>query len=166
MKIYTSYFYQVRFFKPNMIPLSTAQFDPKWYNQNRGQGYVFKDKNGVYNGLRAEPFAPGQSCSNDCRGPQNCPTKDFNSCSFLQKYYAQLCQLDFNDIMNRIERIANHIQNLEQFTDEPIVVLLVHEASDNPCSERKAIQKWFADNGVIVEEWKHTIEIKNTPFVF
>lgn len=28
MKIYTSYFYMIRFMKPNMIPLSTAKWDP------------------------------------------------------------------------------------------------------------------------------------------
>lgn len=32
MKILISYFYQIRFFKPNMIPLSTAAFDPKWFH--------------------------------------------------------------------------------------------------------------------------------------
>ena len=37
MKIMTSYFYAIRFFKPNMIPISTAKWDPKWYHQNKGQ---------------------------------------------------------------------------------------------------------------------------------
>ena len=60
MEIYTSYFYQVRFMKPYHIPLSTAVWDPKWFHANRGQDYHFKDKNGVYNGLRAPVFAPGK----------------------------------------------------------------------------------------------------------
>lgn len=36
MKIYTSYFYQIRFFKPNMIPLSTAKYDPSWFHKGLG----------------------------------------------------------------------------------------------------------------------------------
>ena len=53
MKIMTSYFYQIRFFKPYMIPLSTAKWDPKWFHRNQGQNYQFKDKNGewLFSGL-------------------------------------------------------------------------------------------------------------------
>ena len=43
----TSYFYQIRNFKPNMIPLSTALWDPKWFHKNKGHSFQFKDKNGV-----------------------------------------------------------------------------------------------------------------------
>lgn len=32
MKILTSYFYQIRNFKPYQIPLSTAISDPAWYH--------------------------------------------------------------------------------------------------------------------------------------
>ena len=32
MKIRLSYFYQIRFFKKNMIPMSTALSDPEWYH--------------------------------------------------------------------------------------------------------------------------------------
>ena len=32
MKIRISYFYQVRNFKPNMIPMSTAISDPAWFH--------------------------------------------------------------------------------------------------------------------------------------
>ena len=39
MKIYTSYFYQIRFFKPNMIPLSTAKYDPSWFHKGLGWKY-------------------------------------------------------------------------------------------------------------------------------
>ena len=62
MKIMTSYFYQIRFMKQNYIPLSTAIWDPKWFHQNKGQDFQFKDKNGVWNGLRAEIFMPGKEC--------------------------------------------------------------------------------------------------------
>ena len=44
MKFALGYFYQVRFFTPNMIPVSTAVSDPKWYHQNKGPQFTFLDK--------------------------------------------------------------------------------------------------------------------------
>lgn len=32
-------------------------------------------------------------------------------------------------------------------------MLLVHEAPNNPCSERKSIQDWFMAHGKEVKEW-------------
>ena len=65
MKFYTSYFYQVRFFTPNMIPISTAKWDPKWFHDFQDNKYVFLDKRGVCNGLRADPFVLGEEyCKN------------------------------------------------------------------------------------------------------
>lgn len=57
MKFYISYFYAVRFMKPNTVALSTAMWDPKWF-YDKYQGDVYLDKRGVLNGLRAEPFVP------------------------------------------------------------------------------------------------------------
>ncbi len=68
MKLYTSYFYQVRFFRPNMVPLSTAIWDPKWYHDGKDHAYTFIDKNGVINGIRCEALHPGTSCSGLCHG--------------------------------------------------------------------------------------------------
>ena len=42
MKIYTSYFYQIRNFKPNMIPVSTAISDPFWYRPPAGKEYYIE----------------------------------------------------------------------------------------------------------------------------
>ena len=39
MKIYTSYFYQIRNFKQNMIPISTCLSDPEWYRPPKGKEY-------------------------------------------------------------------------------------------------------------------------------
>ena len=148
MQIMTSYFYQIRFFTPNMIPLSTAVWDPRWYHQNTGdQKYQWKDKNGVWNGLRAEPFAPGPLCDNLCRGPEYCDGGDPMKCAFLRTYRTQLDQLDFKNIIKRIYTIGKAVQEREGFEEEPIVVLIVHEATSNPCSERRVIQEWFRDNG-------------------
>jgi len=151
MEIYTSYFYQVRFMKPHMIPLSTAVWGPKWFKQ----GHPWKDKNGVWNGLKADVFAPGPMCENLCRGPETCVTGNPQTCLFLKTYRYQLDQLNFNDVIARCERLGKYIQSLEHFTEEPIGILLVHEAPQNPCSERRVIQEWFASHGKEVVEWQH-----------
>ena len=151
MKIYTSYFYKIRFFKPNMIPISTAKWDPRWFHQGYGKNYVWFDNNGVINGLRAEPFAPDYRCDGLCSG--SCEPKDPDNCLFLKQYFYQLKELDFNNIMERLENLANKVKATTNFSEEPIIVLIVHEADDNVCSERGAIQKWFAENGVEVVEW-------------
>ena len=155
MEIYTPYFYQVRFMKPYMIPLSTAVWNPRWFHQNKNQDFVYKDKNGVYNGLRAPVFAPGPMCENLCRGPKTCVTGNPQTCLFLKTYRYQLDQLDFEDVIARIERLGKYIQSLEHFTEEPIGMLLVHEAPQNQCSERRVIQEWFASHGKKVIEWQH-----------
>ena len=51
--------------------------------------------------------------------------------------------------------MGNHIKSIEGFQEEPIIMLLVHEAPQNPCSERRVIQEWFADHGITVKEWQH-----------
>ena len=48
MKIATSYFYQIRNFKPYMIPVSTALSDPEWYRPPAGQEYyIDKERNNM-----------------------------------------------------------------------------------------------------------------------
>ena len=136
-----------------MIPLSTACFDPKWFHQNKGQNFVWKDKNGVYNGLRAPIFAPGPLCENLCKGPKTCNIHNPMQCSFLKAYRHQLDQLDFNNVIDRCERIGNYIKSLEHFKEEPIIIFLVHEAKNNPCSERRIIQEWFITHNKQVIEW-------------
>lgn len=153
MKFYISYFYQLRFFPINAIPLSTAVWDPKWYHNFQQQNHVWKDKRGIYNGLRAEPLHPDASCEGLCYGPEGCDAKP-TYCRFLQRYYQQLCNLNFAEIVGRAERLAHKIQEKEGFCEEPIIILLVHEAPDNPCSERRIIKQWFHNNGYEISEWK------------
>lgn len=151
MRIYTSYFYQVRFFPPNLIPLSTAKWDPKWFHEGLAQSHQFKDKRGVLNGLRAEPFVPGIELDGTCRGPESCfetPPR----CRFQLGYLGQLRQLDFQTVMNRFEDLAERIKAAEGFDDVDFALLL-HEAPTNPCSERIAIHLWFAQNNYRIDEW-------------
>lgn len=150
MKIYTSYFYQIRFFTPNMIPFSTAVWDPRWYYKNH-QGDWYIDGRGVINGLRAEPFAPGPQLQGLCRGA--CIPGHPADCSFLEGYWNQLNQLNFDNIMTRTETLCNKVAQYCNQTN-PIAVFIVHEAASNPCSERGQIQKWFKKNGIECEEWR------------
>ena len=152
MTIYTSYFYMVRFFPKNLIPISTAKFDPLWYHDfknNKDQSYTFRDKRGVLNGLRAPMFAPGAHLAGYC-GP-DCGM-DPDTCDFLSGYYAQLNRLDFHEIMGRFNSLHDQFCLREGFTDCDFA-LLVHEAPTNKCSERVPIQQWFAAHGIQVQEW-------------
>lgn len=152
MKIYTSYFYKIRFFTPNMIPISTAKWDPKWYHQNKDQSHWFLDKNGVINGLRADVFAPGPVASavGEC-GP-HC-NHNPEECRFLQAYAHQLNQLDINNIITRTEKLCESVRPVVNYEGEPVAVFILHEAPDNPCSERAAIQNYFRSHGIECEEW-------------
>ena len=151
MRIYTSYFYQIRFFPPNLVPLSTAIFDPKWFHENLPQSHQFKDKRGVLNGLRIEPFVPGPECHNLCRGSEGC-YENPESCRFLLTYLAQLNKLDFSSIMERFESLAAAISSKEKLEDVSFA-LIVHEAPSKNCSERVMIQRWFAEHGYPITEW-------------
>ena len=141
MEIFTSYFYQIRFFKPNMIPLSTAVWDPKWYHDGQKQDHTFIDKNGVINGLRVEALSPIGGCENLCRGPSGC-TQVPSTCEFLKAYKAKLDKIDKDDYMRRIGNLCRKVQEQLGFTEDPIPVLIVHEAPSNICSERGVLQKW------------------------
>ena len=155
MKVYTSYFYQIRFFKQHQIPLSTAVWDPRWFHEGQGQDHVWKDKNGVWNGLRLEILNPDNCCSlpPEC---VECQRKgDPDTCSFIKDYSTGLhTKVDFSELLEIINKTAEYIQQLEGFEEEPEIVLIVHEASDEPCSERKPIQELFAEHGIECTEWK------------
>lgn len=153
MKLAISYFYQIRFFKPNMIPLSTACSDPMWYHGgSRDKNVLFIDKRGVINGLRILPLVPDSTCSNLCRGRDNCNGANPNTCEFLRKYYEQLQNIDFGTFMKNLESHIDTVCSKVGINIEPIVVIMVHEAYTNPCSERVIIRRWFADNGIEVED--------------
>ena len=156
MKIYTSYFYQIRFFKPWQIPMSTAVWDPKWFHEGLGQDHVWKDKNGVWNGLRIEILNPDNCCSlppecTECQRKGNPET-----CSFIKDYSSGLhIKVNFPELLEILSKTADYIQNLEGFQEEPEIILIVHEASDEPCSERKSIQNLFSEHGISCPEWQH-----------
>ena len=158
MKILISYFYQVRNFKPYMIPFSIAAWDPGWYhNFNKCHYYAYVDKNGVLNGLRMPFLKPGSNCKGLCSGKELCKTLFGelipNECLFLKEYKSQLKYLDFESIKDILEEQAIMVKERLGFKEEPVIVLLVHEAPNNPCSERWVLKDWFLDNGYVLEEY-------------
>lgn len=150
--ILISYFYQIRFFKPYMIPFSTALSDPKWFHQNHNQSFVFKDKNNVYNGIKATPLIPQMESDGECGGAANCNFSPEN-CKFLSNYYSQLKSLDFNSIVRRLIELSEKVKSIEGFSETPIPILIVYETPKNPCSERVILRKWFNDNGCELREF-------------
>ena len=106
MKISISYFYKIRFFKSNMIPMSTAISDPAWYHDNCGSYHSFIDKNGVLNGLRFKDFMPIIKDNGECYGQKSCKELDKQVCGFLNNYYEQLSALSFEEVVSKLEKIA------------------------------------------------------------
>ena len=79
-----------------------------------------------------------------------------NMANSIQKAYAyrkQLDRLDFDEILNRFQKLGEQIQQTEGFEEEPIFVLIFHEKYDNPCSERWPVQDWFRDHGYDIKEF-------------
>ena len=143
MKIYTSYFAQIRNFPRNMIALSTAKFQPKWLKPGVSQ-------NGII-WFPCPPLQPGASCDNLCEG--KCNPKHPQNCQFLKNYRAQLDKINFKKFLLHIEALREEICAEEDFNDVDFAIC-VYEKYDNPCSERVVIQQWFKDNGAKIEEWR------------
>jgi hypothetical protein len=59
--------------------------------------------------------------------------------------------------MERLNWLAQYEQKELQFEDEPIIVFIVHEAWNNPCSERKPLQKYFKEHGIECKELEYPI---------
>ena len=150
MQFLISYLYQVRNIKTYMIPLSTARSDPKWYHEGQDKSHAFIDKNGVLVGMRASVFAPDDNCS------QYCPIciDRVHPCKFLEEYAKQLDRLDFDALMEQFHFTESRIRSIVDFQGhEPIFILLVHEAPNNPCSERGVIVNYFKKHGIDLKEF-------------
>ena len=146
MKLYTSYFAQLRKFPQNLVGLSTAHWNPKW----RPMG---KDARGVIC-VDCPPFKPGRECEGLCAG--KCNPKHPEDCAFLKTYKAQLDKLNWDSICHSLAHLAANIAYDEKFSDVDFA-FLVYETPQNPCSERWPIQQWFKEHGIEIEEWQPNI---------
>lgn len=145
MKISITYFYNIRFFKPNQIPVSTALFDPKWYHNFKNKKTIFLDKNNVVNGFNLSILNPDPH-SSYCT---NCDHTKSDNCQFLKEYRKKIFSLNKSTIDFVLKSIAVKVQSINHFEGEPEIVLIVHEKPDNPCSERQVLKDYFK-----CEEWK------------
>ena len=151
MKIYTSYFYNIRHFTPNIIPVSTCMSDPAWYKPPEGKEY-YVDKNGVICGLRYEPLIVQREGTHACHGPESCwyaisdirdPYGNEARCPTMIEYEQLLYSLvDKEKTLKAFEYCCNKFK-------ANTICLIVYEAPTNPCSERWALQKFFN-----CEEWR------------
>ena len=148
MKLYTSYWAQVKNFPKNLVALSTVVWEPKWYDV----GGV--DKNGIIS-LRCRPLRPGHSCDGLCN--EHCEPRHPQDCAFLREYRKQLDAIDFNDFMQHLLDLQARL--LEDFPDrkELDFAFIFFEKYDNPCSERWAVQDWFRAHEIKIEEWHPNI---------
>jgi len=171
MKIRTSYFYQIRNFKRNMVPISTAIWDPQWYHNFTGDySHLFYDRRNILNGLRIESIIEQGRHSN--HGPEICPCeyKNYNTCSFLSNYRNNLENINFDKMIADMQKFADNYKEKENIKDEIILVLMVYEGPNNPCSERKPLQEYFTSHGWECKELDYPINslttIKDEPFDF
>lgn len=154
MKVRTSYFYQIRNFKPNMIPMSTAMYDPKWFHDFKGTDYIFQDKRNILNGLRLLPIIVQEACPHICP----CEEKNLNSCHFISTYEQELNKIDFNKMIADMENFCNLYVKENNIKEEPIAVLMVYETPDNKCSERNSLIKLFNQHGIECRELEYPIQ--------
>ena len=147
MKIATSYFYQIRNFKSWMIPVSTCLSDPNWYRPPIGKEYYI-DKRGIICRLRYQPLIV------QSQGTHYCPCEEkeilIGNCPTMQEYKQLLETVDFNKMIKAFEFCLNKF-------NKDTIVLMVYEAPNNPCSERKYLQEYFCSHGISCKELNYPI---------
>lgn len=150
MEYFISTFYNTRYFQPHQIGISTAVWQPKYwkYEQN---------KNGAVMGI-CEPLLSPAKLSEDVICQRNCHHKnEIPSCPFLISYREYLETVDFEKLMAEFKRIADEVKKINNYQQEPEIVLLVYESVNNPCSERQPLIDYFAKNGIILKEFTKNI---------
>lgn len=160
MKVYVSYFYQIRNFNKYMIPLSTAMFDPKWYHDDKGKDNLFWDKNGIINGLRCYQFIfDEQKYAGWCG--DTCEWKGKGSCPYLSAYRTMLEKIDWTGLMQFFKSVITYVANHNgDYTniDKYNICLIVYETPQAICSERTELVRWFKEHDIDLLEWNKEME--------
>ena len=108
----------------------------------------------MWNGIRLEILNPSHCCSILPPECVLCGTERHpESCSFLKDYREGLDKIGFEELMCYLNGIGDHFKQLEKFDEEPEIILIVHEAPNNPCSERVPLQDYFLSNNIELKEW-------------
>ena len=140
MKVYTSYWAQVRNFPTSLVGLNTTVWPPKY----RPLG---TDDRGV-TVLNCKPLIPGRECEYLCRGKCD-PPRPYD-CAFLKTYRKQLEKLNFFEFYNYMKELSKKYGDAD-------FAFIVFEPPTKECSERRIIQQWFKDNGIEVKEWHKNV---------
>lgn len=140
MKVYTSYWAQVRNFPTTLVGLNTTVWPPKY----RPLG---TDNRGV-TVLNCKPLIPGHECEYLCRG--KCDPPHPYDCEFLKTYRKQLDKLNFFEFYSYMKELSKKYNDAD-------FAFIVFEPPARECSERRIIQEWFKDNGLDIEEWHPNI---------
>ena len=153
MQVRISYFYQIRNFKKNMIPMSTAMSDPSWYHDFKGPDHIFIDKRGILNGLRLRPIIVQGNI-----GGCPCEAKDPEHCPIAAAYKFELELVDFDKMLRGMKQFCDDYCKQNKIEEEPIAVLMVYETPSNPCSERYSLIEYFNRHGIECKELDYPIQ--------
>ena len=150
--IYTSYFYQIRNFPKNYVPISVCVSDPAWYHDFKGRGHCYFDKRGVYCGVYWDKLIVQKDIECACPCEKRTPPR----CKFLHDYYFALQGLDFGSIRVGLNFFLDKtMKNLG--VENAIPVFIFHEAPKNKCSEREMFHQIFRENGFNIKELDYPI---------
>ena len=147
-KYMTSYFYNIRFFPENFIPVSICIWDPKWYKK---LGYI-----------NYQPFVPKEynketDCENCIKIHKNKDYFDLN-CNYLTNYKDYLESIDLNMCLEELKIKAisyiNKNKEISQNFDEIVIVFIGYEPPYKKCSERFALAKILGEHlGIEIKEF-------------
>ena len=150
--VYTSYFYQIRNFPKNYVPISTCVSDPAWYHDFKDKDYTFFDKRKVYCGTRWEYLIVQKDI--ECGCP--CEIRTPPRCKFLHDYYFALQGLDFNRIRKGLNIFIDSTMKCIG-VDNAVPIFIFHETPKNKCSEREIFHQVFRENGFDIKELNYPI---------
>ena len=125
MKVYISEFIRIRYFAPEVIPVSVSTHIPRWYGKD---------------GATCELLTPNMYCV----GMRRCRHEP-NTCEYRKNYRKQLQDTDFNSVLTQLENIA-----LSAGKDK--VCLVVNTGSSNICCTTVILKQWFTEHGMVLEE--------------
>lgn len=162
MKYYIANFSQLGQLNKNCIPISTCAVDPYFFHQKAlskkyylTEGFYLND-NDVLLGIR-EPFLSPSRFNSNVVCEKHCPYKEsVPDCPFLANYKEYLSKLDFDHLLAEFERVSEEVRKVNNFKGEAAIVLLVYEAENNPCSERKPLIEAFKQHNIELKNWEHS----------
>lgn len=142
-KIYfrTSYFYKLRFFKKNMLPVSICIWDPKWY------------KGMSYKSLAPSKYDAETDCEQCIKEHSDDPGYYNLDCNYLKNYRKQLSYYNIERTLNDIIIKADKFYNFDEknINNEIYIIFMGYEVSSKKCSERFELSRWIEQEYFISE---------------